>query len=96
MYDLPANLELILVCCTESSTSALLHPSHHFNTTHATVHATNGARVTQDVVNGIYWADQSTPLGLVIVMGHAGTFLFPVLSKRSGRRRGTRLMYYGL
>ncbi|KAI4944029.1 hypothetical protein J4E91_008884 [Alternaria rosae] len=33
---------------------------------------TNGGRVTQDAINSIYWADQTTPLGLIVVMGHAG------------------------
>jgi len=48
---------------------------------------TNGARVTQDAINSIYWADQSTPLGLVIVMGHAGTSTsYPQPDERNGGR----------
>ncbi|CAN9172553.1 unnamed protein product [Alternaria alternata] len=47
------------------------------NTTnpHTTILKTDGARVTagDQTISRIYYADQAKPLGMIVVLGHAGT-----------------------
>jgi hypothetical protein len=67
----------VLVCCTESTSGTVLDPARYMNTTnpHTTILKTDGARVTagDQTISRIYYADQAKPLGMIVVLGHAGT-----------------------
>ncbi|OAG18810.1 hypothetical protein CC77DRAFT_1010056 [Alternaria alternata] len=70
---------LYIVCCTESTSGTVLDPARYMNATnpHTTILKTDGARVTagDQTISRIYYADQAKPLGMIVVLGHAGCTL---------------------
>jgi hypothetical protein len=92
-HHLPLTHDYLLtqpVCCTECTPSSIIDPARYMNTTNpsTTILKTDSARVTDQTVSSIYYADQTTPQGMIVVMGHTGTLnLFYAPSVKAQQKR---------